>query len=108
MSSPFVKSYLFAYNVLQASSCSVLSNNTINGGYAAAGYLISVMQMLLFLKFFMEPGIVSSGFLSPLIQWSGRTHFILAIVGQISEVQDPLWLAITLVACLVYRQGEFD
>ncbi|ESQ47195.1 hypothetical protein EUTSA_v10027965mg [Eutrema salsugineum] len=46
-------------------------------------------------------GIVPSGLLSPLMQWCGRTHFILAIVGQIKEVQDLPWLTITLVAwCL--------
>ena len=38
-------------------------------------------------------GIVPSGFLSPLMQWSGRTHFILAIVGQINEVF-TLWSAL--------------
>ncbi|KAG5408964.1 hypothetical protein IGI04_005283 [Brassica rapa subsp. trilocularis] len=117
-SSPFVKSYLFAYNFLQASSwtisllsivSSVLSNKTINGGaYSAAGYLISVIQAAAVLEVLHGAiGIVPSGFLSPLMQWSGRTHFILAIVGQINEVftlgsallvQDSPWLAITLVA----------
>ncbi|XP_048602599.1 very-long-chain (3R)-3-hydroxyacyl-CoA dehydratase 2-like isoform X2 [Brassica napus] len=107
-SSPFVKSYLFAYNFLQASSwtisllsivSSVLSNKTIIGGaYSAAGYLISVMQTVAVLEVLHGAiGIVPSGFLSPLMQWSGRTHFILAIVGQINEVQDSPWLAITLV-----------
>ncbi|KAH0937367.1 hypothetical protein HID58_004828 [Brassica napus] len=108
-SSPFVKSYLFAYNFLQASSwtisllsivSSVLSSKTINGGaYSAAGYLISVIQAAAVLEVLHGAiGIVPSGFLSPLMQWSGRTHFILAIVGQINEVQDSPWLAITLVA----------
>ncbi|WZY75467.1 hypothetical protein YC2023_021851 [Brassica napus] len=117
-SSTFVKSYLFAYNFLQASSwtisllsivSSVLSNKTINGGaYSAAGYLISVIQAAAVLEVLHGAiGIVPSGFLSPLMQWSGRTHFILAIVGQINEVftlgsallvQDSPWLAITLVA----------
>lgn len=185
MSSPFVKSYLVAYNFLQASSwylsllplslaffrsfiheilcsssrtisllsivSSVLSNKTISGAYSAAGYLISERSSLslmicsililgfwsvlgyylrewcvldwfrcdancccswssswshrYFLMFMMWldwmsyesnadwlllfemlKGIVPSGFLSPMMQWSGRTHFILAIVGQISEV----------------------
>lgn len=83
-------------------------------------------------------GIVPSGFLSPLMQWSGRTHFILAIVGQINEVF-TLWSALLVSwedvsaklavwfcfhilsfsgpgfavagnnSCsLVYRRGEFD
>ncbi|CAA0410927.1 Protein-tyrosine phosphatase-like PTPLA [Arabidopsis suecica] len=106
--SPFVKFYLFGYNFLQASAWAIslliilnsfLSNKTINAAYASAGFLISLFQTAAVLEVLHGAiGIVPSGFLSPLMQWSGRTHFILAIVGQIKEVQDSPWLSITLVA----------
>ncbi|CAN8253774.1 unnamed protein product [Cochlearia groenlandica] len=109
--SHFLKSYLFAYNTLQASAWTIslmrilesyLSKKTINGAYSSAGYLISVMQSASVLEVFHGAiGIVPSGLLSPLMQWCGRAHFILAIVGQIKEVQDSPWLTITLLAwCL--------
>ncbi|OAO92732.1 hypothetical protein AXX17_AT5G59190 [Arabidopsis thaliana] len=106
--SPFVKFYLFSYNFLQASAWAIslliilnsfLSNKTIISAYASAGFLISLFQTAAVLEVLHGAiGIVPSGFLSPLMQWSGRTHFILAIVGQIKEVQDSPWLSITLVA----------
>ncbi|VYS70897.1 unnamed protein product [Arabidopsis thaliana] len=78
---------------------SFLSNKTIISAYASAGFLISLFQTAAILEVLHGAiGIVPSGFLSPLMQWSGRTHFILAIVGQIKEVQDSPWLSITLVA----------
>ncbi|KAL4582933.1 hypothetical protein LXL04_007494 [Taraxacum kok-saghyz] len=42
-------------------------------------------------------GIVHSGFLFPLMQWGGRTHFLLAIVRQRSEVQESPAVFITFV-----------
>ncbi|XP_010535525.1 PREDICTED: very-long-chain (3R)-3-hydroxyacyl-CoA dehydratase 2 isoform X2 [Tarenaya hassleriana] len=109
--SPFVKFYLFAYNSLQACAwtisllkilSSVVSSKTIDGAYASAGDLISVIQTVAVAEVLHGAiGIVPSGALSPLMQWSGRTHFILAVVRQVKEVQDLPWLPITLVAwCL--------
>ncbi|KAK6926919.1 Protein-tyrosine phosphatase-like, PTPLA [Dillenia turbinata] len=43
-------------------------------------------------------GIVPSGVLVPLMQWGGRTHFLLAIVRQIVEVQELPAVFVTFVA----------
>ncbi|KAL8254682.1 hypothetical protein R6Q59_032903 [Mikania micrantha] len=43
-------------------------------------------------------GIVPSGFLFPLMQWGGRTHFLLAIVRKIYEVQELPAVLITFVS----------
>ncbi|XP_019195095.1 PREDICTED: very-long-chain (3R)-3-hydroxyacyl-CoA dehydratase 2-like [Ipomoea nil] len=43
-------------------------------------------------------GIVPSGVLLPLMQWGGRTHFLLAIVRSITEVQELPAVFITFSA----------
>ncbi|KAL5581073.1 hypothetical protein UlMin_013515 [Ulmus minor] len=100
--------YLFTYNSLQAcgwvvSLCRILSNfvstKSLNGGYASAGELICLLQTAAFLEVVHGAiGLVPSGVLLPLMQWGGRTHFLLAIVRQISEVQELPSVFITFLA----------
>ena len=48
------------------------------------GFNLIILFPMCFL--FYIQGIVPSGFLFPLLQWAGRTHFLLAIVRGIDEV----------------------
>ncbi|XP_075492901.1 uncharacterized protein LOC142530867 isoform X2 [Primulina tabacum] len=89
-------SYLISYNLLQALGWSFslfrilrvfLSTQSIHGAYASAGELICWLQTLAFLEVIHGAiGIVPSGVVFPLMQWGGRTHFLLAIVRRIHEV----------------------
>ncbi|KAJ1383574.1 Protein-tyrosine phosphatase-like, PTPLA [Sesbania bispinosa] len=100
--------YLLAYNSLQAIGwavsftiilCNLLSTASINGTYASAGNLISFLQCAAFLEVIHGAiGLVPSGALLPLMQWGGRTHFVLAIVGGIEEVQELPSIFITFFA----------
>ncbi|CAA6669353.1 unnamed protein product [Spirodela intermedia] len=103
-----VRLYLLAYNSAQSigwaialtriiSSC--LSSKSIHGAYAAAGDLICILQTASFLEVLHAAvGIVPSGVLLSLMQWGGRTHFLLAIVRRIEEVQELPSVFITFVA----------
>ncbi|XP_022756591.1 very-long-chain (3R)-3-hydroxyacyl-CoA dehydratase 2-like isoform X1 [Durio zibethinus] len=96
--SQLLKLYLFAYNSLQAFGwtislfrilASFVATDSVNGAYASAGDLICLLQTCAFLEVVHGAiGIVPSGVLFPLMQWGGRTHFLLAIVRQIDEVQE--------------------
>ncbi|XP_057954181.1 uncharacterized protein LOC131148486 [Malania oleifera] len=100
--------YLLAYNSVQAfgwtlSLCIILSSfvsiHSFNGAYASAGELICLLQTVSFVEVLHGAiGIVPSGILLPLMQWGGRTHFLLAIVRHIVEVQELLSVFITFVA----------
>ncbi|KAM0026356.1 putative very-long-chain (3R)-3-hydroxyacyl-CoA dehydratase [Helianthus debilis subsp. tardiflorus] len=60
---------------------------------------IGLLQTLAFIEVIHGVlGIVPSGFLFPLMQWGGRTHFLLAIVRKIYEVQESPAVLITFVA----------
>lgn len=48
--------------------------------------LIYLKFMFFIFFFFCIQGIVPSGFLFPLMQWGGRTHFVIAIVHRLLEV----------------------
>ncbi|CAI9105303.1 OLC1v1004196C1 [Oldenlandia corymbosa var. corymbosa] len=106
--STLLKLYLFAYNAVQAigwalSLFRILSNSfsthSVSGAYASAGELICFLQSLAFLEVVHGAiGIVPSGVLFPLMQWGGRTHFLLAIVRRIHEVQELPSVFITFVA----------
>nr|GMD73504.1 very-long-chain (3R)-3-hydroxyacyl-CoA dehydratase 2 [Ipomoea batatas] len=101
-------SYLFLYNSLQAFGWAVslwrllisfISTGSITGAYASAGQLICFLQSLAFLEVLHGAiGIVPSGVLLPLMQWGGRTHFLLAIVRSITEVQELPSVFITFSA----------
>ncbi|XP_072996169.1 uncharacterized protein [Typha latifolia] len=88
--------YLLCYNTLQfvgwsLALCEVLGSlfpDSIDGAYASAGDLICFLQTLSFLEVIHAAvGLVPSGVLLALMQWGGRTHFLLAIVRQIPEIQ---------------------
>ncbi|KAA8543940.1 hypothetical protein F0562_021883 [Nyssa sinensis] len=106
------KLYLFSYNCLQAFGWGVslsrilnnfVSTKSFNGAYASAGELICLLQTVAFLEVIHGAiGIVPSGALLPLMQWGGRTHFLLAIVRRVDEVQELPSVFITFVAwCLI-------
>ncbi|OMO67649.1 Protein-tyrosine phosphatase-like, PTPLA [Corchorus capsularis] len=106
--SQLLKLYLFAYNSLQALGWTIslfriltsfIATNSVNGAYASAGDLICFIQTCAFLEVIHGAiGIVPSGVLFPLMQWGGRTHFLLAIVRKIDEVQELPAVFITFVA----------
>ncbi|CAH1432410.1 unnamed protein product [Lactuca virosa] len=100
--------YLFIYNSVQALGWAIalfrividfVSTKSINGAYASAGDLICLLQTLGFIEVLHGAlGIVPSGFLFPLMQWGGRTHFVIAIVHRLLEVQKSPAVFITFVA----------
>ncbi|PIN23964.1 Protein tyrosine phosphatase-like protein PTPLA (contains Pro instead of catalytic Arg) [Handroanthus impetiginosus] len=100
--------YLFFYNVLQAlgwalSLFRILSGfyatKSVKGTFSFSGELICLLQSLAFLEVIHGAiGIVPSGVLLPLMQWGGRTHFLLAIVRRIHEVQELPSVFITFLA----------
>ncbi|GMY10775.1 very-long-chain (3R)-3-hydroxyacyl-CoA dehydratase 2 [Fagus crenata] len=106
--SPLSTSYLFAYNSLQAIGwafalsrilSSFVITKSVNGAYASAGELICLLQTVSFLEVVHGAvGLVPSGVVNPLLQWGGRTHFLLAVVRQIDEVQELSSVFITFVA----------
>ncbi|KAI4368820.1 hypothetical protein MLD38_017335 [Melastoma candidum] len=100
--------YIVAYNSLQSFgwslcliriSISFLSTGSVSGAYASAGQLVCLLQVVAFLEVVHGAlGIVPSGVSFPLMQWGGRSHFLLAIVRQIPEVQELPSVFITFVA----------
>ncbi|KAK4753515.1 hypothetical protein SAY87_001619 [Trapa incisa] len=105
---PPVKLYLLAYNSLQATGwavaliqilTTVASTSSVAGTYVAAGNLTRLLQTAAFMEVLHGAlGIVPSGALFPLMQWGGRTHFLLAVVHRIREVQELTSVFITFVA----------
>ncbi|KAF7805498.1 very-long-chain (3R)-3-hydroxyacyl-CoA dehydratase 2 [Senna tora] len=100
--------YLLAYNSLQAIGwtlsliailINLFSTHSVNGAYASAGKIISFLQCGAFLEVIHGAiGIVPSGVLLPLMQWGGRTHFLLAVVAKLDEVQELPSVFITFLA----------
>lgn len=94
---PLAKLYLLSYNSLQFFGwslalskilSSLLATKSFHGSYSSAGDLISLLQTLSFLEVIHAAvGLVPSGVMLALMQWGGRTHFLLAIVRQIAEIQ---------------------
>lgn len=101
------KFYLFVYNSLQAFAWSIAlvrvlisfaSTDSFNASYSFAGYIICLLQTASFLEVIHGAiGFVPSGMLLPLMQWGGRTHYLLAIVRQIAEVQDSPSVFVTFL-----------
>ncbi|XP_064952692.1 uncharacterized protein LOC135607602 isoform X2 [Musa acuminata AAA Group] len=89
--------YLLSYNCLQSLGwalalarvlSSYFSTKSVNGAYAFAGDLICFLQTISFVEVIhAAAGLVPSGVMLALMQWGGRTHFLLAILRQIPEVQ---------------------
>ncbi|XP_020252582.1 very-long-chain (3R)-3-hydroxyacyl-CoA dehydratase 2 [Asparagus officinalis] len=101
--------YLFSYNSPSLSFgwslalCKIVGNlittSSIDGTYASAGDLICILQTISFLEVMHAAiGLVPSGVLLALMQWGGRTHFLLAIVRQIVEVQELPSVFITFMS----------
>ncbi|CAI0474995.1 unnamed protein product, partial [Linum tenue] len=100
--------YLLTYNSIQAFGWAIalfriLSNfsatGSVAGAYASAGDLICLLQSIAFLEVVHGAlGLVPSGVLYPFMQWGGRTHFVLAIVRKIVEVQELPAVFITFTA----------
>ncbi|XP_061373217.1 uncharacterized protein LOC133315582 isoform X2 [Gastrolobium bilobum] len=100
--------YLLSYNSLQAIGwtvslirilCNLVVTSSVNGAYASAGQLICFLQCAAFLEVIHGAvGLVPSGALLPLMQWGGRTHFVLAIVQRLDEVQELPSICITFLA----------
>ncbi|KAI5397838.1 hypothetical protein KIW84_063596 [Lathyrus oleraceus] len=107
--------YLLAYNSFQAIGWAVsltiilfnlLSTSSVTGTFTSAGTLICFLQSAAFLEVIHGAiGLVPSGVLLPMLQWSGRTHFVLAIVRGIPEVQELPFVFITFLAWSI---GEED
>ncbi|ESW04101.1 hypothetical protein PHAVU_011G067100 [Phaseolus vulgaris] len=105
--------YLLAYNSFQTVGWTlslikilynVLVTASINGTYASAGNLICFLQCAAFLEVIHGAiGIVPSGVLLPLMQWGGRTHFVLAIVRKLDELQE---LPSVFITFLAWSMGE--
>ncbi|KAJ4767000.1 Very-long-chain (3R)-3-hydroxyacyl-CoA dehydratase [Rhynchospora pubera] len=100
--------YLLAYNSLQFLGWSIAlikillslsAPSSFHGAYATAGDIICLLQAVSFLEtIHAVVGLVPAGFLLTLMQWGGRTHFLLAIVRQITEVQSLPSVLITFAA----------
>ncbi|XP_074558882.1 uncharacterized protein LOC141814831 isoform X2 [Curcuma longa] len=100
--------YLLFYNSLQTLGWalalarvlgSFVSDKTIHGAYASAGDLICFLQTIAFVEVLHAAfGLVPSGVMLALMQWGGRTHFLLAIIRQIPEVQHLPSVFITFLA----------
>ncbi|KAK9094535.1 hypothetical protein Scep_026004 [Stephania cephalantha] len=98
MPTPLSNLYLFSYNSLQALGwalslyaviSSFASTASLNKAYAYSGNLVCLLQTVSGLEVLHGAiGLVPSGFLFPLMQWGGRTHFALAILRKIVEVQE--------------------
>ncbi|KAL2328716.1 hypothetical protein Fmac_022143 [Flemingia macrophylla] len=105
--------YLLAYNSFQAIGWTLslisifrnlLATSSVTGTYASAGNLICFLQCAAFLEVIHGAiGIVPSGALLPLMQWGGRTHFVLAIVRKLDELQE---LPSVFITFLAWSMGE--
>lgn len=100
--------YLFTYNFAQTIGWAVAllwiltgfaTTKSFNGAFASSGQLICLLQKAAFLEVIHGAlGIVPSGVLLPLMQWGGRSHYLLAIVEKIVEIQTSPSIFITFVA----------
>ncbi|CAN6327964.1 unnamed protein product [Urochloa humidicola] len=102
------KLYLVSYNSLQALGWSIAllrlvsclaAPLSVHSAYAVAGDLICLLQTCAILETVHAAiGLVPTTPLLAFLQWGGRTHFVLAIVRQIPEVQRSPSVFITFMA----------
>ncbi|CAL4893942.1 unnamed protein product [Urochloa decumbens] len=102
------KLYLVCYNSLQALGWSIALLRlvaclahplSVHSAYAVAGDLICFLQTCAILETVHAAiGLVPTTPLLAFLQWGGRTHFVLAIVRQIPEVQISPSVFITFMA----------
>ncbi|CAL4901150.1 unnamed protein product [Urochloa decumbens] len=102
------KLYLVCYNSLQALGWSIALLRlvaclahplSVHSAYAVAGDLICLLQTSAILETVHAAiGLVPTTPLLAFLQWGGRTHFVLAIVRQIPEVQISPSVFITFMA----------
>ncbi|RLN00130.1 very-long-chain (3R)-3-hydroxyacyl-CoA dehydratase 2 isoform X1 [Panicum miliaceum] len=102
------KLYLVCYNSLQALGWFVALLRllpclappvSVHSAYAVAGDLICVLQTCAILETVHAAiGLVPTAPLLAFLQWGGRTHFVLAVVRQIPEVQSSPSVLITFMA----------
>ncbi|KAJ0987742.1 hypothetical protein J5N97_006098 [Dioscorea zingiberensis] len=102
------KLYLLSYNALLSFGWAIalsrvlgsfIATKSINGAYASAGELICWLQTVAFMEVIHSGvGLVPSGLMLALMQWGGRTHFLLAIVRQITEIQELPSVFITFLS----------
>ncbi|KAJ3668982.1 hypothetical protein LUZ60_010932 [Juncus effusus] len=103
--------YLLAYNSLQSIGwsialfkilCGLITPSSFHGAYASAGDLICLLQTVSILETIHAAiGLVPSGLFLTFLQWGGRTHFLLAIVRNITEVQSLPSVFITFAAWII-------
>ncbi|KAJ1263246.1 hypothetical protein BS78_09G168500 [Paspalum vaginatum] len=102
------KLYLVCYNTLQMIGwfiallrllpCLALPLS-VHSAYAVAGELICFLQTCAILETVHAAiGLVPTAPLLAFLQWGGRTHFVLAVVRQIPEVQRSPSVFITFIA----------
>uniref|UniRef100_A0A452Z9X4 Very-long-chain (3R)-3-hydroxyacyl-CoA dehydratase n=1 Tax=Aegilops tauschii subsp. strangulata TaxID=200361 RepID=A0A452Z9X4_AEGTS len=100
--------YLLAYNSVQAIGWSLALLRllpclappvSVRPAYAAAGDLICFLQTCAVLEtVHAAVGLVPTSPFLAFLQWGGRTHFILALLRQIPEVQGSPSVFITFMA----------
>ncbi|KAL2614064.1 hypothetical protein R1flu_025756 [Riccia fluitans] len=106
-----VKGYLVAYNAAQAVGWlvvltrlgqSYVDTGDFNHAFVATGDLVRALQLAAFLEVLHGAlGLVRSGTLTALMQWSGRTHVLLAVIAKLPEVQILPSVFITFLAWAV-------
>ncbi|KAL6619108.1 hypothetical protein ACP70R_034247 [Stipagrostis hirtigluma subsp. patula] len=103
------KLYLLSYNSLQSLGwflallrllpCLAAPPGSFRSAYAVAGDLICFLQTCAILETVHAViGLVPTSPLLAFLQWGGRTHFVLALVRQIPEVQSSPCVFITFMA----------
>ncbi|KAF0923886.1 hypothetical protein E2562_007735 [Oryza meyeriana var. granulata] len=100
--------YLLSYNSVQALGWFVallrllpciVPPSSVHSSYAVAGDLVCLLQASAILEtVHAAVGLVHTAPLLAFLQWGGRTHFVLAVVRQIPEVQSSPSVFITIMA----------
>ncbi|KAF0923888.1 hypothetical protein E2562_007735 [Oryza meyeriana var. granulata] len=77
----------------------IVPPSSVHSSYAVAGDLVCLLQASAILEtVHAAVGLVHTAPLLAFLQWGGRTHFVLAVVRQIPEVQSSPSVFITIMA----------